>query len=124
MFKDNFFKDKEFITRLLKYTLPIALQTLMLASVAAADAFMLGGVEQNYMSAVSLASQIQFVQNLILSGIVGTTAILGAQYWGKKDLKSMDDIFAISIRLSAIFCIIFLFTFYYWLTRKRVNVLL
>lgn len=107
MFKDNFFKDREFTSRLLRYTLPIALQTLMLASVAAADAFMLGGVEQNYMSAVSLATQIQFVQNLILSGIVGTTAILGAQYWGKKDLKSMDDIFAISIRLCTVFCVIF-----------------
>ena len=27
----------------------------------AADAFMLGGMDQNYMSAVSLATQIQFI---------------------------------------------------------------
>ena len=32
-----------------------------LALVAVADAFMLGGMDQNYMSAVSLATQIQFI---------------------------------------------------------------
>jgi len=79
----------------------------MLAAVAATDALMLGNVEQNSMAAVSLATQIQFVQNIILSGIVGTTSILGAQYWGKQDLKSMDDIFAISIRLSFFISVIF-----------------
>ena len=36
----------------------------MLALVAVADAFMLGGMDQNYMSAVSLATQIQFIQNM------------------------------------------------------------
>lgn len=34
--------------------LPIVLQNLMLALVAVADAFMLGGMDQNYMSAVSV----------------------------------------------------------------------
>ena len=46
---------------------PIVLQNLMLALVAVADAFMLGGMDQNYMSAVSLATQIQFIQNMFLS---------------------------------------------------------
>jgi Na+-driven multidrug efflux pump len=39
----------------------LVLQNLMLALVAVADAFMLGGMDQNYMSAVSLATQIQFI---------------------------------------------------------------
>ena len=37
---------------------PIMVQNLMLALVAVADAFMLGGLDKNYMSAVSLATQI------------------------------------------------------------------
>ena len=40
------------------------LGTIFLASVAAADALMLGRVTQNSMSAVSLATQIQFIQNM------------------------------------------------------------
>ena len=58
---------------------PIVLQNLMLALVAVADAFMLGGMDQNYMSAVSLATQIQFIQNMFLSAATASLGILGAQ---------------------------------------------
>ncbi len=96
--KDNLFSDKNFCRKLFQLTLPIALQSLMLASVAAADAVMLGSVDQNSMSGVSLATQIQFIQNMILSAVVSAAAILGAQYWGKGDRQTVDDIFCISLR--------------------------
>lgn len=92
--------DKEFISKLLHVTLPIAFQNLMLASVAAADALMLGHLSQSSMSAVSLATQIQFVLNMFMFSIVGVEAILGAQYWGKKDYESLNKIFCISLKLS------------------------
>lgn len=66
---------------------PIVLQNLMLALVAVADAFMLGGMDQNYMSAVSLATQIQFIQNMFLSAATASLGILGAQYWEKVMLR-------------------------------------
>ena len=68
--KDHLFSDKIFCRKLYQLTAPIALQSLMLASVAAADAIMLGSVDQNSMSAVSLATQIQFIQNMILMAFV------------------------------------------------------
>ena len=56
---------------------PIMVQNLMLALVAVADAFMLGGLDQNYMSAVSLATQISFVLNLFYAAItIGTTVMV------------------------------------------------
>lgn len=112
--KDNFIKDKTFIKALLNHALPICLQMIMFASVSAADAFMLGGIEQNSMAAVSLASQIQFVQNLVLSGTISTTALLGAQYWGKKDTNSIDDIFALSIRFTAFISFMFFVGCYFF----------
>ena len=63
------FKDKAFYRKLWRLMLPIALQSLMLSAVAACDAIMLGRVEQNSMAAVSLATQIQFVQNIIISSV-------------------------------------------------------
>ena len=96
--RNPIFSDKIFCRKLFQLTVPIALQSLMLASVAAADAVMLGSMDQNSMAAVSLATQIQFVQNMILSAAVSSTGILGAQYWGKGDQKSVNDIFCISIR--------------------------
>lgn len=52
---------KIFYSKLWGLMLLIVLQNLMLALVAVADVFMLGGMDQNYMSAVSLATQIQFI---------------------------------------------------------------
>ena len=98
----GYFGDKPFYKKLIHLSVPIAFESLMLAAVAAADALMLGNVEQNAMSAVSLATQIQFIQNWIITSITAGTNILGAQYWGKHDRKSMDDIFAISLRLAGL----------------------
>lgn len=99
--------DKQFYKKLWQLAAPIAFQNLMLASVAAADALMLGSVAQNSMAAVSLATQIQFVQNMILGAIIAPIVILGAQYWGKKDTRTVSDIFCIGLRLSVAVSVLF-----------------
>ncbi len=102
-----FTKDKEFVSKLFHLAGPLAFQNLMVASVAAADALMLGHIQQNSMSAVSLATQIQFIQNMIIFSIVGVEAILGAQYYGKKDFDSLNKIFCISLKLSVLTSVAF-----------------
>ena len=105
--KDKLFSDKEFYRKLTRLTLPIAFQSLMLAAVAACDAVMLGRVEQNAMAAVSLATQVQFVQNMFLYAITSASGVLGAQYWGKGDADTINKIFCLSLRLSAAVCVVF-----------------
>ena len=100
-------KDHAFYNKLWSLMIPIVLQNLMLALVAVADAFMLGGMDQNYMSAVSLATQIQFIQNMFLSAATASLGILGAQYWGKGDIKTLDAIFCIALRLCGLVSVIF-----------------
>ncbi len=100
--------DKQKFNRdLIRIALPIALQSLMLASVAAADALMLGSVAQDEMTAVSLATQIQFVQNMFLGAVTGAGAILGAQYWGKRDKHTLEDIFNMMLRYCGIISVLF-----------------
>ena len=53
--------NEVFYGKLKQISLPIILQSLMLSLVAAGDALMLGRVAQEQMTAVSLATQIQFV---------------------------------------------------------------
>lgn len=96
------FEDKAFLKRLVNLTLPLAFQALMLALVAASDAVMLGRVEQNSMAAVSLATQIQFIQNMMLCAVTGSIAILGAQYWGKGDKQAIHKIFGMSLRIASV----------------------
>ncbi|MGN0405277.1 MAG: MATE family efflux transporter [Bariatricus sp.] len=105
--KEKIYQDKTFWSKLWKLAAPIAFQSLMLAAVAAADALMLGRVTQDSMSAVSLATQIQFIQNMTLTAVVSTIVILGAQYWGKNDRKSVNDIFCIGLRSSVVVSMIF-----------------
>lgn len=102
------FSDRVFYRKLMKLALPLAFQSLMLAAVAAADALMLGNVEQNMMASVSLASQVQFVQNIAISSVIAACSIYGAQYWGKRDMGALNNVFCMTLRvnmlISAVFC--------------------
>ena len=99
--------NKLFYKNLTRISLPIALQSLMLAMVAAADALMLGRVAQEQMTAVSLATQIQFVQNMFIFSATSAGAILGAQYWGKGDKKTLENIFNLMLWFCGIVSILF-----------------
>ncbi|QFJ55886.1 MATE family efflux transporter [Pseudobutyrivibrio xylanivorans] len=107
MNRDKMFSDRAFLKRLFNLALPLAFQALMLALVAACDAVMLGRVEQNSMAAVSLATQIQFIQNMMLCAVTGSISILGAQYWGKGDKETIHKIFGMSIRIAVVISAIF-----------------
>ena len=98
---------KEFNEKLRKLSLPIAFQSLMLAAVAAGDALMLGRVAQDQMTAVSLATQIQFVQNMFIMAATAAGAILGAQYWGKRDRVTMQKLFNLMLRWSGLISLLF-----------------
>lgn len=100
-------EKREFYKKLIALTLPLAFQSLMLAAVAASDAFMLGKLDQDAMSGVSLASQIQFIQNMVLSSVTSAGTILGAQYWGKGDKKTINDIFCLMLRINAVVSVMF-----------------
>ncbi len=99
--------DTDFYKKLWQLMLPISLQSLMLALVAAADAFMLGRVEQDAMAAVSLASQIQFIQNFVIYAATSVIAVLGAQYWGKNDIRTVKDILCIALKVSVFVSVLF-----------------
>lgn len=81
--------EKKFIDKILKLAIPITVQQFMLALVSACDAFMLGGLNQNSLSAVSLASQITFVFNLILTALIIGENMFVAQYYGNKDFSAV-----------------------------------
>lgn len=91
----------EFGKKLISLVLPIAFQQFMLALVSASDAIMLGFIDQNALSAVSLAGQVQFVLNLFFGAMTIGTSIFAAQYWGKGDRQTIERLLAIVLRVSA-----------------------
>ncbi|MBQ8210511.1 MAG: hypothetical protein IJZ35_08020 [Clostridia bacterium] len=100
-------RDKEFNKNLRGLMIPIAFQNFMLAAVSAGDSAMLGFVDENAMAAVSLAGNIQFVENLFLSAIVCGGTIMTAQYWGKKDKTSVERLFGLILRYATVVSAVF-----------------
>ncbi len=104
------FGDREFNKKLLSVMLPIAFQQFMLALVGVSDAVMLGFVSQASMSAVSLATQISFVENLFFAAMTIGLSVMVAQYWGKGDYAVVGEITGYVIRITtAISFLFFLF---------------
>ncbi len=87
--------------------LPIAFQQLMLSAVSAADAIMLGFISQDSLSAISLAGQIQFIFNLFLAAMTIGLSIFAAQYYGKKDMKAVNQFFGMILHYTEVVAILF-----------------
>jgi len=92
--------DNRFTRKLVSLILPITLQNFMFALVPVSDTIMLQFLDQNAMSAVSLASQVTFVLNLFTIGISYGASMFAAQYWGKGDKASIRKLFGYSVLLS------------------------
>ena len=80
--------------------IPMALQNLINVGVTAVDVMMLGRVGEKVLSGSSLAGQIQFIMMLIFFGITSGATVLTAQYWGKKDIRTIEKILGMGLTIS------------------------
>ena len=95
-------KDKGLYKKLFTIVAPIAFQYFMSSLVSASDAFMLGFLDQDSLSASSLAGQIAFVYSLFFMAFISGCNVLAAQYWGKKDSRTVEEVLALTMRYSLI----------------------
>lgn len=100
-------EKKEFRGALLAIVIPVALQNLLSAVVSASDALMLGVLDQQSLSSISLATQIAFVMSLFIGSICIGSTVLAAQYWGKEDKDSVEKVLGIGIKF--VFPLTFIF---------------
>lgn len=100
-------QKKGFTGKLLKIILPITIQNFMFSLVPISDAMMLVYLDQDQMSAVSLAAQAMFVLNIFLYAIVSGMSLFVAQYWGKGDIRSFEKVVGYSLRLAIPILLVF-----------------
>lgn len=100
-------ENPNFYKNMLRLSVPIVLQNLVTTAVSSADVIMLGFVSQESLSAGSLASQIMFILNLVYNGISSGIIMLAAQYWGKKDTRTIERIMGIGMRFSILISSVF-----------------
>ncbi len=105
---------EKFAKKLVALVLPIAFQNLMTSLVSASDALMLGWLDQNSLSAVSLATQVSFVLSLFQAALTIGATVLAAQYWGNRDTEAVEKVLAIALKASMIIAIIFFFVSFFF----------
>lgn len=85
----------------------ISLQQLASLAVNLADNLMLGSYQEVSLSGATLVNQIQFIlQSLVIGGGTGV-AVLGAQYWGKRDVAPIRRITSIALKFGAMLGLLF-----------------
>jgi len=100
-------KTKELYKWALTLAIPIMIQNLISTLVGTADTVMLGFVGQTEMAASSLANQYIFVLFCAFYGMATGTSVMCAQYWGKGDKKSVEQIVGIALRVGICFALVF-----------------
>jgi Na+-driven multidrug efflux pump len=98
---------KQFYRSVFALVIPIALQNLINVGVTAADVLMLGKVGEKVLSGASLAGQVQFIMTLLFAGITSGATVLTAQYWGKKDTRTIEKILGIGLGIGMATALVF-----------------
>ena len=101
---------KHFYLGVLALVIPMALQNLINVGVTAADVVMLGRVGETALSGSSLAGQVQYIMTLFLFGLTSGATVLTAQYWGKKDLRTIEKILGLGMRAAVFVTAVFFIT--------------
>ena len=107
MKRSNAMERRRFTGYALAIATPIMVQNLISALVNAADTFMLGYVGQTAMSAAALAGQVQMILFMLLYGLSAGVSVLGAQYWGKRDGRTIGRVLSVGLRTALGIAVLF-----------------
>jgi putative MATE family efflux protein len=100
-------ETKSFYRNVFALVIPLAVQNLINVGVTTADVVMLGKVGETVLSASSLAGQVQFIMTLLLFGLTSGATVLTSQYWGKKDIRSIEKVMGITLRIGILVAAVF-----------------
>lgn len=98
-FKQYFYTDWSFYKRMLAITIPIALQNVISLGVNMMDTIMLGQLGDVAIASANLGGQLFTILDVVGFGLASGAAVLIAQYWGKRDMLRIRQIFALTLRV-------------------------
>lgn len=93
---------KEFYKTVLMIAVPIMIQNGFTNLVNMVDNVMVGRVGTDEMNGVAIINQLLLVYNLTVFGAVSGAGIFTAQFFGKRDLKGVKNVFRIKMILCAV----------------------
>lgn len=101
-------RGAEFYKPLVALAVPLALQNIVNNSLGLIDTFMVGGLGESELAAVTLGNNVFFVLMLMTFGIQSGTSILISQYWGRKDTNTINRVLGLGFLASGLISGIFI----------------
>ena len=100
--------------KILMIAIPIALQNLMTMGISLIDSFSVGSIGEAELTAVAQAGQIFMILSISMFGMTSGSNVLIAQYWGKKDVRSIRQVMGYSIKIMIMLSLTLTFVCYFF----------
>lgn len=110
-------REKKFYKTFASMTGVIAMQNLITFAVNLADNIMIGGYSQDALSGVAMVNQIQFLLQMLVMGTGNGIAVLGAQYWGKKELQPIRKVTSVGLLIGIVISAVMMLAVYFFPTQ-------
>ena len=81
--------ERDFSRQLFRLAVPIALQTVVTASMQIIDNLMIGALGDVPLAGVTQANRISFLFQVAMFGAISGASIFVAQYWGRRDVSGV-----------------------------------
>ncbi len=93
-------REKGFYKRIALLMVPLALQNIVTYAVNLTDNLMVGSLGELALSGIFIANQLQSILHMLIVGLSAALVVLSAQYWGKRDGRSVKIIIGIALRFA------------------------
>jgi len=92
--------EEKFIDKFRRVALPIAIQSLIAASLNFVDTLLVGHLGEAQLAAVGFSTQFAFIFWMIIFGFTGGTMTYMAQFFGKNDMVNIRRVTGIAVTVS------------------------
>ncbi len=92
--------DKKFYKMILAIAIPIMIQNGITNFVSMLDNLMVGRLGTEQMTGVAITNQLIFVFNLCIFGGLSGAGIFGAQFYGQRDYKGVQQVFRFKVMIA------------------------
>lgn len=90
-------RNREFLDKILKIAVPIAVQSVIMSALNMIDQIMVGQLGENAIDAVGVGNRVFNILNFVLNAVGAGISVYTAQLWGKKEKKGIGHLLGLGI---------------------------
>lgn len=97
------FKDKAFMSDIVRIALPITLQSVIMSLLTMTDQLMVGQLGEVAIASVGISAKLTSIVSVVLAGLASGISIYCAQYWGKGDTVRIRHLLGFGLGVGMLF---------------------